>query len=36
MGKFTKGPNEEDFAISMPSNIILDNGDIRQAWMTVY
>jgi hypothetical protein len=31
MNKFSKGPNEEDFAMSMSSDRILGNGDIHHA-----
>jgi hypothetical protein len=31
MGELPKGPNEEDTAIYMPSDRILDNEDLHQA-----
>jgi hypothetical protein len=36
MGELPKGPNDEDIAICMPSDRILDNGDLCEAWMVVY
>jgi hypothetical protein len=36
VGKFSKGTNEEDLAISIPSDRILEDGNIRQVWMMVY
>jgi hypothetical protein len=36
MGNFSKGPNEEDLAISMSSDRTLDDEDICQTLMVVY
>jgi hypothetical protein len=36
MSKLPKGPNEEEIINCMPSDRILDNENLYQAWMVIY